>query len=148
MKAFSAPAGMLTLAWVTALMVGPVACSFSLNTVVTDYWYYVDNHLAATTSQACLDAYNAAIDCDQTLLGLVSSESPNFNPGPADLTNVCTTTCKTSLDAWVANVNKTCTAAGDGALVETSTRPRPQVPVGVIGEIFRYEYAWACSQNA
>lgn len=125
----------------------PVSCSFSLNDIVKDYWYYVDNHLASTTSQACLGAYNVPIECDQTLLGIVSSGSPNFNPGPDDLARTCVSTCSDSLDAWVQNVKSVCTASGDGALVETNLRPRPQVPVAVVGEILQYEYAFACSKN-
>lgn len=123
------------------------SCAFSLNGVVKDYWYYVDNHLADTTSQACLDAYNVPIDCDQTLLGIVSSGSPNFNPGPDDLARTCVATCSDSLDAWIQNVKSVCTASGDGALLETNSRPRPQVPIAVVGEVFQYAYAYACSRN-
>ncbi|KAF3003340.1 hypothetical protein E8E14_001499 [Neopestalotiopsis sp. 37M] len=134
------------LALALAVLLRPAACSFSLDTVVQDYWYYVHNHLASTTSDACLSAYAAPIDCDETLLGLVSSNSPNFNPGPADLERTCTTTCADSLNAYVQNVMDACTADGDGALIEGNERPKPQVPVAVVGEIFQYEYAWACSK--
>ncbi|ETS76555.1 hypothetical protein PFICI_11942 [Pestalotiopsis fici W106-1] len=134
------------LALALTLLLQPAACSFSLDTVVQDYWYYVHNHLASTTSDACLSAYAAPIDCDETLLGLVSSNSPNFNPGPADLERTCTTTCADSLNAYVQNVVDACTAEGDGALVETDEKPHPQVSVAVVGQIFQYEYAWACSK--
>ncbi|KAH8897469.1 hypothetical protein GQ53DRAFT_838066 [Thozetella sp. PMI_491] len=133
-----------------ALALEPVRGSFSLNTVVQDYWYYVDNHLAATTSQTCLEAYNAPINCDQTLLGLVSSGSPNFNPGPNDFANMCVSSCKDSLDAYVRNVQAACSQSGDGALVEPvrNHEQRAQVPVAVVGQIFQYEYAFACSRNS
>ncbi|KAI4600064.1 1,4-beta-D-glucan cellobiohydrolase cel6a [Pestalotiopsis sp. 9143b] len=135
------------LALALAFFLRPAACSFSLDTVVQDYWYYVHNHLASTTSQDCLDAYAVPIDCDQTLLGIVSSNSPNFNPDGGDLARTCTTACADSLNDYVKNVAEKCTAEGDGALVETNTRPRPQVPVSVVGEIFQYEYAFACSKD-
>lgn len=125
----------------------PGTCTFSLDTVVTDYWYYVHNHLAATTSPACLAAYSAPIDCDITLLGIVSSGSPNFNPGPADFERTCVPSCLDSLNAYVQNLKDVCTLDGDGALVATNTRPRPQVPVATVGELFQYEYAFACSKN-
>ncbi|KAH8648557.1 hypothetical protein BX600DRAFT_517933 [Xylariales sp. PMI_506] len=149
-SAFSALAAtkMLVFLALFSLLASPASCSFSLGDVVQDYWYYVDNHLAATTSSACLAAYNAEIDCDQTMLGIGGgSGSPNFNPGPDDLAATCTTTCSESLDAWVAGVESACTASGDGALLETSSRPRPTVPVAVIGEVFQYQYAFACSKD-
>ncbi|KAI1756874.1 hypothetical protein F4782DRAFT_526549 [Xylaria castorea] len=123
------------------------ACSFSLDTVVTDWWYYVHNHLADTTSAACLAAYAAPIDCDKTLLGLVSSGTPNFNPGPDDLERTCVPSCTDSLEAWVQNVKKVCDQEGDAALNHGPSRPYPEVPVAVVGEVFQYEYAFACSKN-
>ncbi|KAI0467119.1 hypothetical protein F4859DRAFT_276742 [Xylaria cf. heliscus] len=145
MKMYSASGPFQALLLATALRLA--SCSFSLDTVVTDYWYAVHNHLADTTSAACLAAYAAPIDCEQTLLGIVSSDSPNFNPGPDDLESMCVPTCSNSLAAWVDNVNKVCTQEGDGALVYGNTRPYPQVPVAVVGEVFQYEYAFACSKN-
>ncbi|CAJ2499813.1 Uu.00g026660.m01.CDS01 [Anthostomella pinea] len=138
----------MVLGLALAFSIQPAASSFSLDTAVQDYWYYVHNHLADTTSQACLDAYSADIDCDITLLGLVSSGSPNFNPGPDDLERTCVPSCSDSLDTWVQNVKKACSADGDGALVSGNELPKPQVPVSVIGEVFQYEYAWACSKNS
>lgn len=129
-----------------AVALRPAACAFSLDTVVQDWWYYVHNHLADTTSPACLAAYAAPIDCDQTLLGLVSSGSPNFNPGLDDLERMCVPSCADSLEAWVRNVNNVCTQDGDAALVYDS-RPYPEVPVAVVGEVFQYEYAFACSKD-
>ncbi|KAI3324625.1 hypothetical protein HD806DRAFT_50781 [Xylariaceae sp. AK1471] len=129
------------------LLVQPAACAFSLDDVVTDWWYYVHNHLADTTSPACLAAYAAPIDCDVTLLGVVSSNSPNFNPEPADLERTCVPSCADSLDAWVQNVKQVCNQEGDAALVHGAARPYQEVPVAVVGEVFQYEYAWMCSRN-
>ncbi|KAI1202863.1 hypothetical protein F5X97DRAFT_285974 [Nemania serpens] len=140
------PSGLLQ-ALLLAVALRPAACAFSLDTVVTDWWYYVHNHLADTTSPACLAAYAAPIDCDQTLLGLVSSNSPNFNPGPDDLERVCVPSCANSLEAWVQNVKKVCNQSGDAALAYENVRPYPEVPVVVVGEVFQYEYAWACSKD-
>lgn len=130
-----------------AIALRPASCSFSLDTVVTDWWYYVHNHLADTTSAECLAAYAAPIDCDKTLLGLVSSESPNFNPGFDDLESTCVPSCADSLDAWVQNVKKVCDQKGDAALVHGASRPYPEVPVAVVGEVFQYQYAFTCSKN-
>ncbi|KAI8628990.1 hypothetical protein F5Y19DRAFT_476082 [Xylariaceae sp. FL1651] len=137
---------LLTL--VLAIFLQPAACSFSLDTVVKDWWYYVHNHLADTTSQACLDAYSTTINCDMTLLGLVSSGSPNFDPGPADFERTCVKSCADSLEAWVQNVKQVCVQEGDAALVYDNVRPYPRVPVAVVGEVFQYEYAFACSKNS
>ncbi|KAI1128776.1 hypothetical protein F5Y10DRAFT_239872 [Nemania abortiva] len=137
----------LLQALLLAVALRPAACSFSLDTVVTDWWYYVHNHLADTTSSACLAAYAAPIDCDMTLLGLVSSESPNFNPGPDDLESMCVPSCADSLNAWVQNVKSACNQDGDAALVSQNQRPYPEVPVAVVGEVFQYQYTDSCSKN-
>ncbi|KAK7747669.1 hypothetical protein SLS62_008995 [Diatrype stigma] len=131
------------------LLPQPASCAFSLDTVATDVWYYVHNHLADTTSAACLAAYAAPIACDDTLLKLVSSESPNFDPGPDDLARVCAAPCRAALEAYVAGVEAACKLEdGDAALVSANVKPRPRVPVAVVGQIFQYEYAWACSKDS
>ncbi|KAJ2974882.1 hypothetical protein NUW58_g8515 [Xylaria curta] len=122
-------AGLLQ-ALLLATTLQPAACSFSLDTIVKDWWYYVHNHLADTTSAACLAAYAAPIECDEVLLGWVSSNSPNFNPKPDDLESL-----------------KVCNQEGDAALVHTVTRPYPEVPVAVVGEVFQYQYAQVCAKN-
>lgn len=45
------------------------------------------------------------------------------------------------------NVKTVCNQEGDAALVSDNVRPYPEVPVAVVGEVFQYEYAWACSKN-
>ncbi|KAI0476000.1 hypothetical protein GGR56DRAFT_665822 [Xylariaceae sp. FL0804] len=131
------------------LQPGPAAASFSLDTAATDLWYYTAAHLAGTTSPACRAAYAAPLDCDRTLLGMVAMP-PSSDPGPADLARTCTAACRDSLDAYVAGLRDAChyDEDGDAALVASLERPRPKVPVAVVGEVFRYQYAWACSQNA
>lgn len=143
-KPLIAPLLLLTL----SLFAHPAAAAFSLDTVVQDVWYYVHNHLADTTSAACLAAYAAPIECDDVLRGLVGSSSPNFDPGPGDLAAVCVPSCKASLDAWVENVRAACDLEkGDAALVSANVKPRPRAPVEVVGEVFLYEYAFGCSKN-
>ncbi|KAI1325283.1 hypothetical protein F5Y16DRAFT_275397 [Xylariaceae sp. FL0255] len=139
----------ISLLAVGLLLVPHTAASFSLNTVVQDYWYYVGNHLASTTSAACEAAYATPINCDETLLGLVSSGDPGFNTGPSDFESMCVSSCSDSLASWVSGVNAACDLSkGDAALVEGTTAYRPEVPVAVVGEIFQYEFAWACSKNS
>lgn len=130
------------------LAASPAAASFSLDTVVQDYWYYVHNHLAQSTSQACLDAYSTPIDCDKTLLGMASSGSPNFNPVVSDLESMCSGTCKKSLDSYLDGIKAACSFdAGDAAIVHDRAKPYPEVPVDVVAEVFQYNYARACSWN-
>ncbi|RYO78666.1 hypothetical protein DL766_000791 [Monosporascus sp. MC13-8B] len=80
------------------------------------------------------------------LFGMVSSNSPNFNPGPEDLERTCVQTCAVSLESWVENVRVVCTQPGDGALISSSVRLRPQVPVATFGEVFQYHSGW-CALN-
>ncbi|QSZ36946.1 hypothetical protein DSL72_009037 [Monilinia vaccinii-corymbosi] len=113
-----------------------VNTSFNLNTSGPD-WDYVAKDLAHTTSQACIAAYNADIDCDATLLGLVASMRPAFKPTSADFDNTCTTTCSDSVDAYLKGVQEACTADGDAAQ-EYVGGPTPEalVPVEIVAQVF------------
>ncbi|MCJ1436145.1 hypothetical protein MMC27_005523 [Xylographa pallens] len=125
------------------------AATFSLNVSGPD-WDYTSTALTNTTSQACRDAYSASIDCDPTLLGLVASMRPSFAPTAADLDATCTSTCKASLDAYVQNVTAVCSKSGDqaqeslgGACCQYTTQP-----VQLVGQIFQYHFATACSKDS
>ncbi|MCJ1285013.1 hypothetical protein MMC26_004350 [Xylographa opegraphella] len=123
--------------------------TFSLNVSGPD-WDYTSTSLTNTTSQACRDAYSASIECDPTLLGLVASMRPSFAPTAADLNATCTSTCKASLDAYVQNVTAVCSKPGDqaqeslgGACCQYTTQP-----VQLVGQIFQYHFASACSKDS
>ncbi len=123
------------------------AASFSLNVSGPD-WDYTIKDLAPTTSQACKDAFSAPIACDATLLGIVASMRPAFNPGPADLARTCVPACADSIDAWIAAVGDACAAPGDRADVAVSSQTeQPGPPVATVGEVFRYTYREACAVN-
>ena len=124
------------------------AAAFSLNVSGPD-WDYTSTALTNTTSQACRDAYSASIDCDATLLGLVASMRPSFAPTAADLDTTCTNTCKASLDAYIQNVTAVCSKPGDQAQ-ESLDGPCCQhttQPVQLVGQIFQYHFATACSKD-
>ncbi|PQE07316.1 ADP-ribosylation factor-related 1 protein [Rutstroemia sp. NJR-2017a WRK4] len=129
------------------LALAPIAhASFSLNVSGPD-WDYVAKDLANTTSAACIAAYSAPIDCDATLLGLVASMRPAFDPTSDDLDNTCTSTCFNSLDAYVDGVQKACRADGDAAqeyIGPDYDSPMGLVPVEVVGEVFQYTLAQSC----
>ncbi|MCJ1384844.1 hypothetical protein MMC17_007962 [Xylographa soralifera] len=125
------------------------SATFSLNVSGPD-WNYTSTALTNTTSQACRDAYSASIECDPTLLGLVASMRPSFAPTAADLDATCTRTCKSSLDAYVQNVAAVCSKPGDqakeslgGACCQYTTQP-----VQLVGQIFQYHFATACSKDS
>ncbi|PVH84041.1 hypothetical protein DL98DRAFT_613449 [Cadophora sp. DSE1049] len=120
--------------------------TFNLNTSGPD-WDYVAKDLANTTSQICKDAYTANVDCDPTLLGLVASMPPLFDPTPADMDNTCTTTCKDSLAAYVQGVKDACAAEGDKAQESVGGGNNVDMyldPVDIMGEIFQYQLASSC----
>jgi len=124
------------------------ASAFNLNTSGPD-WDYTAKDLANTTSQACKDAYSAEIDCDVTLLGLVASMRPAFQPESTDFTNTCTSTCNSSLSAYVQGVQKACTAEGDKAQESVGGGDNVDMyldPVAIVGQIFQYEWVKDCSQ--
>lgn len=124
--------------------------TFNLNVSGPD-WDYTVKDLANTTSQACKDAYSVDIDCDETLLALVASMRPGFQPGPADFDNTCTTTCSDSLAAYVKGVQEACTAPGDKAQEEEGGGDYTDFyldPVAIVGQVFQYTLAVDCRKAA
>ncbi|KAL1858210.1 hypothetical protein VTK73DRAFT_7908 [Phialemonium thermophilum] len=138
----------LPLGLLLAQAVRQAACSFSLDVSGPD-WDFTTQDLANTTSTRCAAAYSAAIDCDETLLGIVASMRPAFRPTAADLDRTCVPSCSRSLDAYVAGVKAACDQPGDRALISIphTNDAEPGPPVALIGEIFQYNLLWACSKN-
>ncbi|TEY57559.1 hypothetical protein BOTCAL_0213g00020 [Botryotinia calthae] len=125
---------------------GIVNASFNLNTSGPD-WDYVAKDLANTTSQACIAAYSADIDCDDTLLGLVASMRPAFKPTSTDFDNTCTTTCYGSVDAYLKGIQEACTADGDAAQQYVGGTPSEAlVPVEIVAQVFQYTLAKDCTK--
>jgi hypothetical protein len=128
----------------------PIAhASFSLNVSGPD-WDYVAKDLANTTSDACIAAYSAPIDCDPTLLGLVASMRPAFDPTSDDLDNTCTTTCANSLARYITSVRNACAGDGDAAQEYVGPdydSPMKLVPVEVVGEVFQYTLQQSCRHD-
>lgn len=124
-----------------------VNASFNLNTSGPD-WDYVAKDLANTTSQACIAAYSADINCDDTLLGLVASMRPAFDPTSTDLDNTCTTTCYDSVDAYLKGIQEACTADGDAAQQYVGGTPsQALVPVEIVAQVFQYVLAMDCAKS-
>lgn len=125
---------------------GQATASFSLNTSGPS-WDYTTKDLADSTSQTCKDAYSASINCDETLLKIVASMDPNFNPQSSDLQAMCTTTCSDSLSQYVKNVNAACGKHGDLAGVASGNTYIYQAPVATVGEVFQYKYGESCAKS-
>lgn len=125
---------------------GQATATFSLNTSGPS-WDYTTKDLADTTSQACKDAYSASINCDETLLEIVASMDPNFNPQSSDLQAMCTTTCSDSLSQYIKNVNAACDKDGDLAGVASGNTYIYQAPVATVGEVFQYKYGQSCAKS-
>ena len=132
------------------ILSGIAAATFNLNTSGPD-WDYTAKDLANTTSQACKDAYSADINCDPTLLGLVASMRPGFKPGASDLDDTCTSSCKDSLDSYVAGVQAACTAPGDKSQESVGGGDNVDMyldPVEIVGQIFQYTFASDCAKTS
>ncbi|KAJ5590012.1 hypothetical protein N7450_003984 [Penicillium hetheringtonii] len=129
-----------------AAALGPTTATFSLDTSGPS-WDYTTKDLADSTSQACKDAYSASIDCDETLLKIVASMDPDFDPQPSDLESMCTTTCSDSLYKYVKNVKAACGKNGNLAGVSNGDKEVYEAPVETVGEIFQYEYSQGCAKN-
>lgn len=136
----------MTRALLAALLLRPALCSISLNVSGPD-WDYTASDLASTASDACRTAYSAAIDCTDTLLGVVASMRPAFDPQAADLDAMCTPACNASLAAYVAAVRTACDQPGDLANEAQGNTGVPKDPVYVVGEVFQYEFAQACAKD-
>lgn len=130
-----------------ATAIQPVFSFFSLNVSGPD-WDYTITDLANTTSEACQTAYSAQIDCDDTLLGLVASMRPAFDPTSDDLDRTCTTTCSDSLVSYIENVIEACDEPGDLANeAVTSNTVAAKDPVALVGQIFQYNLVQNCKKN-
>ncbi|KAK3934212.1 hypothetical protein QBC46DRAFT_85601 [Diplogelasinospora grovesii] len=121
--------------------------AFSLNVSGPD-WDYTTKDLAGTTSTSCKQAFSLDIACDETLLGIVASMRPAFDPTASDLDRTCVQTCNDSIAAYLSNVEGACSGEGDLAdLAISSNTEIPAVPVSTVGEVFRFMYARACERN-
>lgn len=125
---------------------GQATATFNLNTAGPS-WDYTTKDLANTTSQACKDAYSASINCDETLLKIVASMDPDFDPQPSDLQAMCTTTCSDALSQYIKKVNAACNKDGDLAGIDNGNKYIYQVPVATVGEVFQYEYSQGCAKS-
>lgn len=131
------------------------SATFSLEEQCAD-WSYTTKDLAPTTSQKCKDAYSANIDCDSSVLRLVTSSQSLFKRTSVDLDTVCTDTCKASIDAYIQNVKEECAAEGDKAQEYSEglwkrggghSNKYYLHPVETIGLLFQYTVAWDCAKN-
>ncbi|KAJ5812725.1 hypothetical protein N7447_009748 [Penicillium robsamsonii] len=125
---------------------GQATATFNLNTSGPS-WAYTTNDLADTTSQACKDAYSASINCDETLLKIVASMDPDFDPQSSDLKATCTTTCSDSLSKYVKNVKAACDKDGDLAGIDNGNKVTYEAPVATVGEVFQYKYGQSCAKS-
>ncbi|KAK8056908.1 hypothetical protein PG993_002135 [Apiospora rasikravindrae] len=143
-------AAALFLPLLVLLSIAPsLASAFSLNVSGPDWAFIADNqHLKASTSESCRQAYSAPIACPDTLLGIVASMRPGFQPTTKDYEAMCTTTCKDALEKYVGGVRAACHLdAGDAAqLLTKATKPYEyeDLPVGIVGQIFQYHLAQSC----
>ncbi|EKV04422.1 ADP-ribosylation factor-related protein 1 [Penicillium digitatum] len=128
-----------------SVALGQAAATFSLNTSGPS-WDYTTKDLADTTSQACKDAYSTSINCDETLLKIVASMDPDFNPQSSDLQAMCTTTCSDSLSQYITGVKAACDKDGDLAGIASGSTYVYQAPVATVGEVFQYNYGQSCAQ--
>lgn len=125
---------------------GQATASFSLNTSGPS-WDYTTKDLAKTTSQACKDAYSTSINCDETLVKIVASMDPDFDPQSSDLQAMCTTTCSDSLSQYIKDVTAACGKDGDLAGVASGNKYIYQAPVATVGEVFQYKYGQSCAKS-
>lgn len=124
------------------------SATFNLNISGPD-WDYTASDLSNTTSSACKTAYSALINCDPTLLGLVASMRPAFDPQPSDFDNMCVPACNSSLVAYVQGVQEACTADGDKAQESPGGADWEDYildPVAIVGQLFQYTYASECAK--
>ncbi|KAK4869133.1 hypothetical protein LT330_006133 [Penicillium expansum] len=125
---------------------GQATATFNLNTSGPS-WDYTTKDLADTTSQTCKDAYSASINCDETLLKIVGSMDPDFDPQASDLQAMCTTTCSDSLTQYVKDVKAACNKDSDLAGIASGNKYIYQAAVATVGEVFQYNYAKSCAKS-
>jgi hypothetical protein len=99
------------------------------------------------TSQVCKDAYSPSINCDETLLKIVASMDPDFDPQYSDLQAICTITCSEALSQYIEKINAACDKDGDLAGVSSGNKYIYQAPVATVGEVFQYKYGQSCPKS-
>ncbi|OQE44437.1 hypothetical protein PENCOP_c002G02126 [Penicillium coprophilum] len=129
-----------------SVALGQATAAFSLDTSGPS-WDYTTKDLADTTSQACKDAYSASVNCDETLLKIVASMDPDFDPQSSDLQAMCTTTCSESLSKYIKNVKTACSKDGDLAGISSGNHYVYEAPVVTVGEVFQYNYRKSCAKS-
>lgn len=112
-------------------------------------WGLTGDTLDQYTSHACKMAYEAPIDCSDTLLALVASPDAEYEPSSSDLDDICTDSCRSSLASYVRNVEEVCSEPWDWALISTAAVCEDcrvsQTPVESVGKIFQYKLESACA---
>lgn len=115
----------------------------------SDDWGLTTDTLDTYTSHSCRTAYEASIDCSDTLLSVVSSPDPDYLPSASDLDDMCTDTCRDSLESYVKNVEEVCSSDYDWALMSTAAVCIDcrfvQTPVETVGKFFQYKLESACA---
>ncbi|PLB44241.1 hypothetical protein P170DRAFT_467961 [Aspergillus steynii IBT 23096] len=126
--------------------------AFNLDTH-TKRWNYTTSNLASTTSTKCQAAYAAEIKCDGFLVDLVSAhETRTYLKGMQhrDFTNMCTSSCETSLSEYIENVRDACSEPGDAALKSKGfmwINGTENVPVETVGLMFQYMFMRGCARD-
>lgn len=114
-------------------------------------WGLTADTLDSYTSHACRTAYEASIDCSDTLLAIVASTDPDYLPSASDLDDTCTDTCRESLESYIQNVQEVCSSSYDWALMSTAAVCIEcrfvKTPVENVGKLFQYKLESACTRD-
>ncbi|KAH8425197.1 uncharacterized protein LDX57_002956 [Aspergillus melleus] len=134
------------------LLLPTLTQSFSLDTH-TNHWNYTTSDLATTTSVKCKSAYAADIKCDGFLINLVNAHESRTHlktMEPRNFTDMCTSTCESSLSEYIENVRDACSGPGDAAVKAKGYlwfNGTENVPVETVGLMFQYMFVRGCAND-
>ena len=130
-----------------AFLRGASADLIDLNVPSLAWNYTADNGLYPNTSDDCLAAFAAPIDCDDTLLAISMDFANGIHAAAPNLGRLCERKCKDSLEDYTQQLGLSCTEGDDQAIQTMADRVR-YIHVFVIGQILEYNYAQACLKAA
>ena len=112
-------------------------------------WQYTTSSLADTTSSECKSAYAQEIACPRQLVRLTGNPLPRNRPTVEELSAICTSECKNSVEDYISNVEQQCKLPGDAAEETTDSQSGQFVKdyVWIVGDMLEYTWTQVCAKD-
>ena len=112
-------------------------------------WQYTTSSLADTSSSECKSAYAQEIACPRHLVRLTGNPLPRNRPTVEELSAICTSKCKNSVEDYISNVEQQCKLPGDAAEETTDSQSGQFIEdyVWIAGNMLEYTWTQVCAKD-